>query len=255
MPATWYPRLPPFGMPLRSAAFKRLYEEAILEALGVLDGASRIYWVAEGTLIALLRFGRNGHPRRGRVVDEDIDVMIEVSGQDEWVDVAAGLRDRLRTVGWYGAEMLSTAPEIGGRLDLLRCWRRGHGALTRLDVHSYWVDVAAATATVHGAPSAFPFQTWGGAMPIGLIHPLRSVRCYTRAAPCPNRPTEVLRGWNDGEYGVTVAVPARGASPVEVRRLCDYARMLEADGYCSMRLELISTALWQDETSAPNANG
>src|SRR5262249_20962311 len=244
----WLGRVPPAGRSLRSTAFKTVYEAAIHEVLDVLDSIGRPYWMCEGTLIALLRYGRNDPSPRSPSVDHDVDAMVEVDSRDDWRRIAAEIGGRLEGRGWYGTTVSSTSERPGARLDKIRCWRRGkHWARTRCDIHSYFVDSTRAVVTSHDDPQSYPFQRWNGAMPLDLVYPLRVAQCYSSVAPAPNRALEILRDWNDGEYGARcLAVPRRRLRRSELDDIVRHARRLDAAGFASMRGDLEDFGLWAE---------
>jgi hypothetical protein len=217
-----------------------LYERAIHDVLEILDVLALTYWVTEGTLIELLRFGRNHPPESGRYVDHDVDAMIELDRLDDWLPVAAQIATMLSRRGWIPEPLLSTASNSGARRDWLRCWLRGRRwTVTRCDLHSYVADRASGIAWVHEDGVGYPFQRWGGAVPLDLIHPMGRCLCYERTAPAPCRPVDLLRDWNDGEYErPCLALPRRRATARETALIVDYSRRLDALGVQSFTSEL-----------------
>jgi hypothetical protein len=237
----WYGRLPPVGRGLRSVAFRDLYERAINDVLRALDIVEVTYWVTEGTLIGLLRYGRNDHPATRRSVDHDVDVMVEVASPAEWERVAVELSHHLGAAGWSDFQMMTTSLDAAGRRDKLRGWLRGtRFSRTRCDIHSYVVDEERFVAISHDRGVCYPFQRWSGRLPLSLVHPLGRVRCYQRAAPAPRRPFEILRGWNDGEYDhECLALPRRRLGLEEISTIIAITHELDADGFLSMKDELV----------------
>lgn len=220
--------------------FCELYEQAIKTVLAALERHQATYWVTEGTLIGLLRYGRNDHIATGRTVDHDVDIMVEVSSLAEWENLSFTLSRDLASAGWRNFRLMTTAPEIPGRRDKLQGWLRGaRYSRTRCDIHSYIVDVARTVGISHDVPWCYPFQRWNGRLPLELVHPLGTVRCYDRAAPAPRRALEVLRDWNDGEYDHDcLALPRRHLRRGEVSAIVAIANQLDANGFLSMKGEL-----------------
>jgi hypothetical protein len=145
----WYGRLPPVGRGLRSVAFRDLYERAINDVLRALDIVEVTYWVTEGTLIGLLRYGRNDHPATRRSVDHDVDVMVEVASPAEWERVAVELSHHLGAAGWSDFQMMTTSLDAAGRRDKLRGWLRGTRFLGP-------GATSTATSSTRNASSRFP---------------------------------------------------------------------------------------------------
>lgn len=135
---------------------------------------------------------------------------------------------------------------------MMRIWRRGPAfARTRCDIHSYVADRVRGVAWSHGDAESYPFQRWAGFAPLGLIEPLRSCCCYERAAPAPNRPLDILRDWNDGEYGDRcLAIPRGRRGARALAEVTATARRLDSLDFCSMGEEL---ARWgyEDRRVAP----
>jgi hypothetical protein len=220
--------------------FCDLYERAIKTVLDALDRREATYWVTEGTLIGLLRYGRNDHLATGRTVDHDVDIMVELSSLAEWDDLSDTLSHDLAEAGWRDFRMMTTAPHIPGRRDKLQGWLRGaRCARTRCDIHSYVVDEGRTVGISHDSGRCYPFQRWDGRLPLHLVHPLGTVRCYDRAAPAPRRPFEILRDWNDREYDHNcLALPRRRIHSGEVSTIVAIANELDASGFLSMKDEL-----------------
>merc|ERR1712079_226783 len=63
--------------------------------------------------------------------------------------------------------------------------------------------------------SEFPLQNWNGKVPWNVIYPLRQCRVGDSAwrVPCPNKPVELIRGWNNGEYQAQSVVPIASTAP------------------------------------------
>ena len=159
------------------------------EVLDALEALGSTFWLTEGTLIGLLRHGRNDSAATGRVVDHDVDVMIEMDGQEDWESIARTVRRFLEERGWSRATLGSTSRATGARADRLRIWRRGRGfARTKCDIHSYVADRGREIALSHGDADSYPFQRWGGFLPLALVELLRRCRCYERTAPVSKRP-------------------------------------------------------------------
>jgi hypothetical protein len=228
------------GPTLRTAAFRRLYEAAIHDVLEVLESVGAPYWVTEGTLIELLRYGRNHPPETGRAVDHDVDAMVEVRAPEAWPPLATAIGSELAVRGWIVEPLGSTSSQAGARRDRLRAWRRGdRWTCTRCDLHGYVAEPSRGIAWSHAEAVSYPFQHWGGFVPLEMIHPLGMCRCYERTASVPHRPVELLQGWNDQEYArPCIALPRRRAGPRERALVVDYAERLDAMGFQSFRDEL-----------------
>jgi hypothetical protein len=224
----------------RSPAFRALYARAMRDVVESCEAAGATFWFTEGTLIWMLRYGRNDPSGIRDVVDDDVDLMIETATHEEWLARSEELWARLRERGWRHRTRSSTSRARGARPDKMQVWLRGP-RLHRLnaDVHSYLRDEAAGVAISHGDAHSYPFQRWGGRLPLGLVHPLAAALCYGRPVPCPNRPLELLEGWNGGEYaGHCVAVPLFPLTRAAARELRDSAAALAGRGFRSMREHL-----------------
>ena len=91
--------MPPAGRGLLvKRVFRDLYERAINDVLDALDVVGVTDWLTEGTLIGLLRYGRNDNPATRRSVDHDVDVMVEVVSPVERDRLAVELSGHRR--GW-----------------------------------------------------------------------------------------------------------------------------------------------------------
>lgn len=220
----------------RSPAFRELYARAVRDVVEACEQAGATFWFTEGTLIWMLRYGRNETQALRDVVDDDVDLMIETASHAEWIARSEELWSRLRERGWRRRTRSSTSKARGARPDKMQVWLRGR-RLHRLnaDIHSYLRDLSAGVAVSHGDAHSYPFQHWGGRLPLELIHPLATALCYGRPVPCPNRPLELLEGWNGGEYaGHCVAVPLFPLTLAEARELRTSALELARHGHRSM---------------------
>jgi hypothetical protein len=191
----------------RSGTFRRHYERGILDVLAACERSGAPFWFTEGTLIGLLRHGRNDVPELANPTDDDVDVMVETGAHEAWLEVSEGVRRDLLSRGWSDSapwgSRLSTSRSPGARQDKLKLRLLDPGnprVWTHVDFHSYLLRPGASFAESHGTPDEYPFEHWAGRMPVTLIHPMRQCACHGRTAPCVRDPIAVLRGWHGAEY-------------------------------------------------------
>jgi hypothetical protein len=220
---------------VRHKSFAALYERSVLEVVEVLETAGVTYFFVEGTLIWQLRYGTNHPDDIDDVVDDDIDVMIEVATAEEWERASEDIARRLEALGWTGRNRRSTSKQTGRRIDKLQLFRRGLPLqTTHVDLHSYVRDEERGVGVAHGDVSAYPFQRWGGSLPLSLVHPMGKGACYGRQIPCVLDPVSLLADWHNGEYaGAPIELPLRPLAPGEREVLARHARRLDAAGFKS----------------------
>lgn len=198
-------QLAPDFFPKVDGAFRSALEELVdvLQELGV--GSVPI----QGTLIALLRYGTFPAGRLGKgkwdVVDNDGELMVILEGAQTLAGVLGRISAALEARGW--PPCLNPHDRKGVCLSLR------HAVPCKLELYFVRRDDTAGVMYAErkcwttGRPCeyspVFPFQVWGGRLPLGIIFPLRPCRLGLgglRQALCPHRPVEFLRGWNQGEY-------------------------------------------------------
>lgn len=218
----------------RERRFGDLFRIAILDVCDVMEAVGATYWFTEGTLIALLRYGKN-EPE----VDDDIDIMVEARDHEHWLQIAEAVRRGLAARGWTWGKIYPTYHKPGARADKMQCHFTKYGCRTHLDLHSYFLDKEKKAVFSHGTGDSYPFQFWGGYCPETLIYPLAKCLCYGRSVPCPNRPLDILRGWHGGEYKDSNLAYPPGKVSDEMRELIEArAKELDAQGFHSMLPEL-----------------
>jgi hypothetical protein len=221
----------------RSPVFRALYARAVRDVVEACEASGAPFWFTEGTLIWMLRYGCNEARELRDLVDDDVDVMFETASHEEWIARSDEVWARLRERGWSRRTRRSTSSRPGARPDKMQVWLHGPGLhRVHADVHSYLRDASAGVAVSHGDAQSYPFQRWGGRLPLDFIHPLATALCYGRPVPCANRPLELLEGWNGGEYSRhCIAVPLFPLSGAQAREIRDAALELDARGHRSMR--------------------
>ncbi|CAN0073038.1 unnamed protein product, partial [Chrysoparadoxa australica] len=166
-------------------------ESCIREVVNVCEEQKVTYWFTEGTLIGLLRYGANHHESHIQSIDEDIDLMIEVKNQDEWLSIKKKLIQGLEQRGWGGLYERTTSSSKKGRIDKMQMWKYDKRTHTHVDFHSYFTDQEFAYS--HKEPDSYPFQYWGGKLSLEKIYPMKKCLCYGREVPCPIKAVEILK--------------------------------------------------------------
>lgn len=215
------------------------FSEAFQELIEVLDDVGIEYVPIQGTLISLLRYGtfpagRLGSGKRD-VVDNDAEVMVILPEGRPLIDALRTISLGLEARGW--PPCFYPHPRKGV------CFSLRHAVPCKLELYFVSLDneadaiFAERTCAEDGDCEyhlVFPFQSWGGRMPLDVVYP-RS-RCRTgadtrRQARCPHRPLELLRGWNQGEYQQQSKVSLRNLKEVQEEAPCP-AGGLDAHGRC-----------------------
>lgn len=226
-----------FERRLRSANFKKLYEASIKDVIEVCKEVGVTYWFTEGTLIGLLRYGSNTHESRERSIDDDIDLMIEATDQEDWIKTKKRLIVGLEARGWGGLYERTTSSSKSGRIDKMQLWRYAFDSKTHVDFHSYFVTEDYAFS--HEEPNSYPFQYWDGKLPISMLYPMKKCLCYGQEVPCPNDPINLLKGWNGGEYeDSNIAFPLGKVTEEARTAIIEMAEALDQKGYASMKPEI-----------------
>ncbi len=221
-------------------AFQAHYQRACADVLAACAAADLTVFAIEGTLIGLLRYGRNGLPGVQPWVDDDVDLMSVTATPDEWITKSAAVRTTLLARGWTDSmrrtSWMSTADQPGTRTDKLKLRLfSGHPRIwTHLDLHNCVSPPDGTHLISHDLPDAYPFQTWQGRLPRDLVFPLRQARCYAQTAPVPQQPLTILRGWNGGEYAQgNLLYPRQPLDPAQRQAVIDSVRALDAAGHAS----------------------
>jgi len=101
------------------------------------------------------------------------------------------------------------------------------------------VTIDADDAYVYGG---FPFQCWGGRLPVDMVRPLTQCCSYNRSVPCPRDAVSIVSKWNHGEYGngtckdtpcVGMPVDAVARRQQHWKALMRHANVLESRGCAS----------------------
>eukprot|EP00439_Symbiodinium_sp_Y106_P014573 s718_g2.t1 len=184
--------------------------EALADAAAVLGSEGLDWWPARGTLIALLRHGRrSGLLSKGRldVVDHDVDVMVGVSSDEEWVQRRPAIQKKLEARGWNACfERHSVAASYGSfeynlaRRDLFLCTRTN--PRVTLDIATYITEGRIAFAQQYcpgdGIGCWIPrtdgsFRGSQGRLRVSAIKPFGRCKAGDLSVPCPRKPLEALR--------------------------------------------------------------
>lgn len=194
------------------------YNQAAKELYTSLNDMGVEWWPTEGTLIGILRWGKNFGKLDDGVIasDTDIDVMVRVKDQDQWESIKTELVTRFsnKTL-WRGCKNY----KINGINAKFTCythysfgWKCWKNTDVHTDIHCYMVDEELNKAyldkkCLNGeCKKIYPFQNWGGTAPYrGLIvnnqGKLAKARFMNMDVPCPFYYIEILKNWNGNEYG------------------------------------------------------
>lgn len=230
---------------IKSRSFTKLHTQAFHEVIDICEELGVTFWITEGTLIGALRYGCNHPEDIDDIIDDDIDIMIEVESHKAWMNLAEKISRKLALVDWKCSVPYSTSQTKGARPDKLQCrkcksWTRR----THVDFHSYLVDQERGGGYTHEEDNTYPFQRWGGYVPLELIMPLKSCLYYDRKIPCPQDSLEILKHWDDGQYEKGwIALPLRTINETEYNIIKQYALTLHQQGYCSMYPEFENTGI------------
>ncbi|CAE7271183.1 unnamed protein product, partial [Symbiodinium microadriaticum] len=184
--------------------------DALADAAEVLGSEGLDWWPTRGTLIALLRHGRRSGPlSRGKldVVDHDVDVMVGVSSEEEWVQRRPAIQQKLHARGWNACfERHSVAAPYGSfeynlaRRDLFLCTRTN--PKVTLDIATYITEGPIAIAQKYcpgaGIGCWIPrndgsFRGSQGRLRVSAIRPFGRCKAGDISVPCPRNPLETLR--------------------------------------------------------------
>ncbi|VVU95748.1 hypothetical protein CPAV1605_1504 [seawater metagenome] len=182
------------------------------------------WWVGEGTLIGMLRWGGNfGKIEDGILVtDTDIDIMVRIKDEADWKRIQNIIKEKLKKNDlWKGCVLHNH--NIGvNRFPKLTCYTNidfgkkcyGKDSNIHVDIHSYFVNESNNTiyfdpiceSNPNKCKDKYPFQVWGGkAKYRGLIvddkGEFLKAKFNNMAVPCPYKYLDVLSEWNNFEYG------------------------------------------------------
>jgi len=230
------------------------YEQFFLEVSETLETVSRLleadFWPVEGSLVGILRYGAtNGDLGEGKfdMVDDDIDFMVGVKTETDWIVLVPRLLASLTSKGWADCVLSSTEQHLESRrMDRLRCFKGGllSRFLIKVDLHSCivmkedgvafnhkWVDKETGQLSYGG----YPFEAWGGLLPLNLIYPLNRCKCYNRVLSCPNKPVALLKKWNNYEYDRAgcLALPLARTTRREQIAIMEHSKRLNDEGFAS----------------------
>jgi len=191
---------------------KKIYNNNAEELFKFLNSLNLEWWPTEGTLIGILRYGSNFGklPSIGDIAtDTDIDIMIRVESDKEWVELSKILENKITKIGNFDYCKLMWAGNKGGEKDKLTCYTKYKigGYNIHTDIHRYLVNEKenyAYTNTINNNKS-YPFQYWNNKIPYrGIITDIngkmRKAKYNSVTVPCPYKASKILQLWNDGEY-------------------------------------------------------
>jgi len=196
-----------------------LMRNATNDLIDVLNSIQDLKWFfIEGTLLSVLRygdtFGKIGN--RLNLVDGDIDVMIIVKNQSDWLNKSRLISDELKKKRWNcNGNYINTHitdPAFKGaknisRNDKVTCYyhTKSHYSITPwTDIHSL-IDDGTNNLYVHEEDllnnvSNWPFKNYGGSITRDIIYPLRNTFYNGKKVTIPNKFIELLLNWNNSEY-------------------------------------------------------
>ena len=186
--------------------------DATIELIDTINSFKNIKWFfIEGTLLSVLRYGSTFGKIGNRInlVDGDIDIMIIVKDQQDWLNKSKLISDNLRLKKWIINENYTNTCEVSSiksRLDKLTCYypKRTPLARTFVDIHSL-IDDGKSNLYVHQEDlennrSNWPFVKWGGSIPRDIIYPLKKTLYNGKSIKIPHKSIELLLNWGNGEY-------------------------------------------------------
>merc|ERR1712060_281815 len=153
------------------------------------------------------------------VVDNDAELMILLEREEDVDFMGAKLSLTLEALGW--------PPCVNPHVRKYVCFSLRHAIPLKLELYFMVKDAdqgliyASRSCTAPGECTylaAHPLQQWGGKVPWSVIYPVRPCRVGSVAwlAPCPNKPVDLIKGWNAGEYEamslVRTAATAQGTA-------------------------------------------
>jgi hypothetical protein len=176
---------------------------------------NREWWVCEGTLIGALRFGSNfgkldSYPEMA--VDTDIDIMVRVKNQEDFIKLKNHINKMLKEKGWgsytaklngdYSVEKIVCNPGKTVRM----C-----GYDIHFDIHPYIVDEQDNTVYMdiksknENSNSLYPFQKWNGSVKykgflVNENGKFLKGKMDNFDINIPYKYMEILSKWNNSEY-------------------------------------------------------
>ena len=243
------------------------HTQALADAKAVFEELQLEWWVARGTLIALLRHGkRSGLLSNGKVdaVDHDVDLMLALPSLQQWPSIRASIHKKLVERGWQSCIGRHSTHDTdlawaNAHDDLLMCVKRN--PTIYLDIFTYITDgsvVYAQKYCIQGSGCWFPnegtFSGGHGKLRVAAIRPLGQCKAGSLSVPCPRKPLEALKASAPTYTNVScVALPdvadriqydsyhharnswlAQGLKQEDVDILRSRAFQLHRDGYMSM---------------------
>lgn len=196
--------------------YAKFYDSAAEELFAFLNTLGVEWWPTEGTLIGILRYGANivNLPSFGKIsTDTDIDIMIRAESDEDWKKLRQRLTKEIPRLSKFTSCKNVRAANKTETHDKLYCHtekyinnEEGH---IHADIHRYIVNEEknyAYTKTTPGDDLSYPFQYWGNRIPYrGMITDdngkLKKAKYNMLTVPCPFNPVEILKHWNDHEYG------------------------------------------------------
>jgi len=198
---------------LNYEGFRHSYNSLAKKLFNTLNEERLEWWPAEGTLIGILRYGKNFEnlPDFGPIgTDTDIDIFVRADTDDEWLNICTKVVEALQNVCF-------THSSTSGTNVLNKCCIETDKFLIldhypyfeklHIDMHRYIVNEENNTAscTTHYTENSYPFQKWGGAVPYrGMIVSndgyLVNGRFEDIIVPCAYDSIGLLSQWNRAEY-------------------------------------------------------
>ena len=199
---------------------------ALADAAAVLEALGLEWWVARGTLVALLRHGkRSGQLSQGRldVVDHDVDIMVGLPSEGDWQHIGFAIQQGLVERGWqYCMEWASprgtnnsefSVADAHAVADVLMCYRKN--PTLSLDLSTYITEGSIVYAQKYcikrgdGAGCWYPhegtFYQGHGKLRAAAIRPLGRCKAGSGSVPCPRKPLETLKAVFPPWFNVTCA--------------------------------------------------
>ena len=212
-----------------------LLEIATNEIVDLLNSLNIMWFPIEGTLISVLRYGSTYGKIGNRInlTDGDIDIMVMVKNQEDWLKKINNILNILVSKKWNPIpkkENTSDSNNKNTRIDKYRIYYHTKSNLDAeiyVDIHSL-IDNGKKMYTqeddLYNNLSKWPFKRWGGSVDRSFIFPLKKAYLNNREIRIPNKSVELLLNWDDGEYenGCLLLPPAISKNNWQYKWFKDY---------------------------------
>ena len=194
---------------------KEMFDEAAKSVFQILISTGKEWWPTEGTAMGILRYGQNfdlsNYSFSPIGTDTDIDIMIRVDDDAEWVNIRTSFQEELKNASkhWRWCSISNWYSKVG---DKLTCWtdfvvggKTDHQTI-HTDIHRYQVNEKDNYAFMTQSEKLdYPFQKWKNKMVykggIADENGMLGVALYDdMPIPCALNVVEMLSHWNGGEY-------------------------------------------------------